>query len=80
MEFTDRELELLSNGILRLMRDATTAQGLIIDADVYESINFFYAELRALNTKICNYRRDSRGKSRESKASPGTCRCKQRLP
>ena len=55
MEFTDRELQLLSDGLLRLMRDATTAQGLVIDADVYEPIVFYTAELRALNTKICNY-------------------------
>lgn len=55
MEFTDRQLCLLSDGLIRLMEDAHKAAILCRDKDVKSAIEFYCAELRALNTSICNY-------------------------
>lgn len=55
MEFTDRELVLLSEGILCLMQDAWKAQGLVKDDIAREAIEDYINELQRLNSKICNY-------------------------
>jgi len=55
MEFTDRELQLLSDSLIRSMQAAYEAKRLVQDEDVHDTINFYTAELRALNTKICNH-------------------------
>lgn len=54
MEFTDRELALLSDGVLALMRESAAAK-MINSPEVWESINNYINELQRLNTKICNY-------------------------
>lgn len=55
MEFTDRELSLLSEGILNLMCDAGNAAKMLTDKKCIDAINNHIKELRKLNTKICNY-------------------------
>jgi len=55
MEFTDRELALLSEGILCLMQDAWKAQGLVKDDAARDAIEDYTNELKRLNTIICNY-------------------------
>lgn len=55
MEFTERELDLLSNGVLRLLDNAGRARKLLVgcgtkkDRDIVEYMN----ELKALNSKLC---------------------------
>ena len=55
MDFTDRELALLSEGILCLMQDAWKAQGLVKADAARDAIEDYAKELQRLNTKICNY-------------------------
>lgn len=54
MEFTDRELSLLSDGVLALMRESAAAK-MINSPEVWKSIDNYINELQRLNTKICNY-------------------------
>lgn len=54
MEFTDRELALLSEGILALIRESAAAK-LINSPNVWNAIDDYTKELQRLNTKICNY-------------------------
>lgn len=54
MEFTDRELSLLSDGILALIRESAAAK-LINSPNVWNAIEDYTNELQRLNTKICNY-------------------------
>lgn len=54
MEFTDRELELLSEGLLALIRESAAAK-LINSPNVWNAIDDYTKELQRLNTKICNY-------------------------
>lgn len=56
MEFTERELSLLSDGLLRLMSDAWRAEGVFPgESSVVDAIESYTKELQRLNTKICNY-------------------------
>jgi len=54
MEFTDRELSLMSDGVLALMRESAAAK-MINSPAVWGAINNYINELQRLNTKICNY-------------------------
>lgn len=54
MEFTDRELSLMSDGILALMRESALAK-MINSPEAWRAINNYINELQRLNTKICNY-------------------------
>ena len=55
MEFTDRELALLSDGIIRLINDAEHACWMVNDDEAKKYIRLHRGELKELNTKICNY-------------------------
>lgn len=55
MEFTERELDLLSDGIMRMIDDALRADTLVASASVRKALRDYMNELRELNTKICNY-------------------------
>lgn len=55
MDFTDRELELLSEGIVRLIRDNCEAKKLVTAPAAVKVIDKSIAVLQYLNTKICNY-------------------------
>ena len=53
MEFTDRELELLSEGIIALIHEAMYAPR--NTAELRDAFDNYLRELQRLNTKICNY-------------------------
>ena len=53
MEFTDRELELLSEGIIALIHEAMYARR--NTAELRDAFDNYLRELQRLNTKICNY-------------------------
>lgn len=50
--FTDRERELLSIGLLRLMREADKAYGEIDSNAARSAIKAYRSELQSLNTKV----------------------------
>lgn len=53
-EFTDREAELLSDGVLRLIQDASDAlKTLHGSKHTMTAIHAYLHELQELNTKIC---------------------------
>lgn len=56
MEFTMAELEMPSYGILSLIEKTTQAKMLVPDGKVHTSIDEFYTNLQALNTRICRGR------------------------
>lgn len=51
--FTEKELDLLSLGLLALIRDAGRAEELVLDTRCQSEIRGYIRELQALNTKIC---------------------------
>lgn len=55
MEFTDQELALLSEGIVRLIRDNCEAKKLVTAPAAVKVIDNSIAVSQYLNTKICNY-------------------------
>lgn len=55
VEFTDRELELLSEGIVRLIRDNCEAKKLVTAPAAQKAIDNSIAVLQYINAKICNY-------------------------
>ena len=55
MDFTDRELEILSDALLRLIGDAGKAKALVTSPAAHKVIDNEITVLRYLNTKICNY-------------------------
>ena len=55
MSFTEHELYLLSEGIIKLIRDASTAHDLVSDTEAQKYIRIHIDELQTLNTKICKY-------------------------
>lgn len=56
--FTEQEIHLLSDGLLRLIRDAGEAERLLAGSseEVFEAIKARTKTLQALNSKICNAR------------------------
>lgn len=54
MNFTDKELCTLSNGVLALIRDAGEAKKLVHDSNTLLAIDAEIEELVALNSKICS--------------------------
>ena len=50
--FTAEEIEILHNGILALIHNASEAINLAPDADCRESLNAYIRKLQVLNTKI----------------------------
>lgn len=59
MEFTRDELLLMSEGVLRLIRDASKAMELVsYDETQKYNIRVHIEDLQALNTKICQAVKD----------------------
>lgn len=60
MDFTEKELYLLSNGIIQLIEDAGQARKLLHagSAAGKSAIEDYIAELQALNSKICGMMTD----------------------
>lgn len=54
-EFTEKELELLSEGIIALMENTNTARKLLTDTASIEAIDKYWHKLRSLNDKVCGY-------------------------
>ena len=53
--FSDQELELISEGVVRLIRDNCEAKKLVTAPSAVKMIDNSIAVLQYLNTKICNY-------------------------
>lgn len=60
MNFTEREKELLSLGLLALMKPCGEAFATIHSEAAQKAINEYYKELRELNNKICEVAEKSR--------------------
>lgn len=52
MELTERERELLSLGLLRLIHEADHAGGVLHSEAVQDALNAYRDELQALNLKV----------------------------
>lgn len=53
MEFTEQELETLSNGLLSLIERTGQARALIPDMGIHMMLDEYYTQLQALNRKVC---------------------------
>jgi len=58
MDFTRDELLLMSEGVLRLIRDASKAMELVSYDEAQKKIRVHIEDLQALNTKICQAVKD----------------------
>ena len=58
MEFTRDELLLMSEGIIRLIQDASKAIELVSYDEAQKKIRVHIEDLQALNTKICKAAED----------------------
>lgn len=57
--FNNKELQLLSDGVLRLMHDINKAYELIpVDEELMSALKAKNKELEALNTKVCSLMED----------------------
>ena len=54
MSLNDRELTLLSDGILAMIGNAGQAKGLVRDTKSQDAIDSYMKELQRLNSKLCN--------------------------
>lgn len=54
MSFNDRELTLLSDGILTMIENAGQAKRLVCDTKSQDAIDYYMKELQRLNSKLCN--------------------------
>lgn len=54
MEFTKKEIELLSDGLIALIDRAREAKKLVWDLGSQKAIDEYTNALQKLNTKICN--------------------------
>ena len=55
MEFTNDELSILSDGVIRLIRDNCEAKKLVTAPTAVKVIDNSIGVLQYLNNKICNY-------------------------
>lgn len=53
MSLNDRELTLLSDGILAMIGNAGQAKGLVHDTKSQDAIDSYMKELQRLNSKLC---------------------------
>lgn len=53
LNFSERELTLLSDGILNMIENAVQAQRLVCDTESQKAIDIHIKELQALNRKLC---------------------------
>lgn len=58
MNFTERELYLLSDGLLALIENGGKARKLTTDENVHTAIDGYLKELQALNSKLCARMKD----------------------
>lgn len=58
MEFTDRELSIMSSAVIKLMEETHKAKSYVVDGGLYDQLDDYIHELQRLNTKICNYMED----------------------
>jgi len=58
MEFTRDELLLMSEGIIKLIQDASKAIELVSYDEAQKKIRVHIEDLQALNTKICKAAKD----------------------
>lgn len=58
MEFTRDELLLMSEGIIKLIQDASKAIELVSYDEAQKKIRVYIEDLQALNTKICKAAED----------------------
>ncbi len=52
-KFTNKELEIISNGLISLIVNAAKAKGLVTDAVSQNSIDDYMKTLQELNSKVC---------------------------
>lgn len=52
-KFTNKELDIISNGLISLIVNAAKAKGLVTDTASKNSINNYMNTLQALNSKVC---------------------------
>lgn len=52
-KFTNKELEIISNGLISLIVNAAKAKGLVTDTASQNSINDYMKTIQALNSKVC---------------------------
>ncbi len=52
-KFTNRELEIISSGLLCLIENAGKAKGLVMDATSQNDIDDYIRKLQELNLKVC---------------------------
>lgn len=58
MNFTERELYLLSDGLLSLIENGNKARNLTTDENVHAAIDGYLKEVQALNSKLCTRMKD----------------------
>lgn len=58
MNFTERELYLLSEGLLALIENGNKAGKLTTDDNVHTAIDGYLKEVQALNSKVCAQMKD----------------------
>lgn len=72
--FTNRELEIISNGLLCLIDNAGKAKGLVMDTASQNSIDGYMKTLMELNSKVCKMEANDKTEldiSRQSKCCLG---------
>lgn len=52
-KFTNKELEIISNGLISLIVNAAKAKGLVTDTTSQNSIDDYMRTLQTLNSKVC---------------------------
>lgn len=52
-KFTNKELEIISNGLLCLIGNAAKAKGLVTNTALQNSIDDYMKTMQALNSKVC---------------------------
>ncbi len=57
--FTNKELEIISNGLLCLIANAGKAKGLVTDTASQNSIDDYMKALQVLNSKVCKADRET---------------------
>jgi 3-deoxy-D-arabino-heptulosonate 7-phosphate (DAHP) synthase len=58
-KFTEKELEIISNGLLCLIGNVVKAKGLVMDTASQNSIDDYMKALQALNSKVCKVARET---------------------
>ncbi|WP_303872022.1 hypothetical protein [Acetobacterium wieringae] len=73
-KFSNKELEIISNGLISLIVNAANAKRLVTDTASQNSIDDYMKTLQALNSKVCKMETDDKTEeeiSRQSKCCLG---------